>query len=61
MKCSYSKKEFLQTLQKAARDSGDISEEEILKAIREYRAERKKAREIAVVGLSEKKTAKKHL
>jgi len=51
----------LQILQKAARDLGDVSEEEILKTIREYRSERKKVRKIAVVARSKKKTGKKHL
>jgi len=37
MKNSYSKKDFLQCLQKAADDLGDISEEKILKTVREYR------------------------
>src|SRR5215469_3101847 len=36
------KKEFLQSIQKAAGDLGDISEEEILKTVRESRVGRKK-------------------
>lgn len=51
------KKEFLQSLQKAAGDLGDISEEKILKAVHEYRSGRKKLPEITVVARSKKKTA----
>jgi len=51
------KKAFLQSVQKAARDLGDVSEEEILKTVREYRAGRKKLPEITVVARSKKKTA----
>jgi hypothetical protein len=36
---------------------GDISEEEILKTIREYRAELKKMPEISLVARTKKKTA----
>lgn len=51
------KKEFLQNIQKAAGDLGDISEENILKAVREYRSGRKKLPEITVVARTKKKTA----
>lgn len=51
------KKDFLQSMQKAAADLGDISEEEILKTIRESRVGRKKLPEITVVARSKKKTA----
>ena len=51
------KKEFLQSIQKAAGDLGDISEEKILKTVREYRSGRKKMPEITVVARSKKKTA----
>jgi hypothetical protein len=36
------RKDFLRSVQKAAADLGDISEEEILKAVREYRSGQKK-------------------
>ncbi|HEY2547634.1 MAG TPA: hypothetical protein VGI46_16300 [Candidatus Acidoferrum sp.] len=42
------KKEFLESLADAAKDMGEISEEEILRTIRNYRKERR-AREIIVV------------
>lgn len=51
------KKEFLRSIQKAAGDLGDISEEKILKTIREERFGRKKLPEITVVARSKKKTA----
>ena len=51
------KKEFLQSIQKAAGDLGNISEENILIAVREYRSGRKKLPEITVVARSKKKTA----
>ncbi len=51
------KKEFLRSVQKAAADMGDISEEEILKTIRESRSRRKKLPEISVVARTKKKTA----
>ena len=51
------KKDFLQSVRKAAGDLGDISEENILKAVREYRSRRKKLPEITVVARSKKKTA----
>ena len=51
------KEEFLQSIQKAAGDLGDISEEKILKTLREYRSGRKKLPEITVVARSKKKTA----
>lgn len=51
------KKEFLRSLQKAAGDLGDISEEKILKTIREERFGRKKLPEITLVARSKKKTA----
>jgi hypothetical protein len=51
------KKDFLQSLQKAAGDLGDISEEKILKTVREFRSRRKKLPEITIVARSKKKTA----
>lgn len=51
------KRAFLQSLQKAAADLGDISQEKILSAVREYRSGRKKPPEITVVARSRKKTA----
>jgi hypothetical protein len=51
------KKDFLRSVQKAAADLRDISEEEILKAVRESRSGRKKLPEITVVARSKKKTA----
>jgi len=43
------KKEFLESLRLAARDIGEISEEEILRTVRSYRKE-KRAPEISVAG-----------
>ena len=51
------KKDFLQSVQKAAGDLGDISEEKILKTVREYRTGRKKLPEITLVARTKKKTA----
>ena len=51
------KKDFLRSIQKAAAGLGDISEEEILKTVREYRSGRKKLPEITVVARTKKKTA----
>lgn len=51
------KKEFLQSIRKAAGDLGGISEENILRAVREYRSGRKKLPEITVVARTRKKTA----
>ena len=51
------KKDFLQSVQKAAGDLGEISEEKILKTVREYRSGRKKLPEITIVARSKKKTA----
>jgi hypothetical protein len=51
------KNDFLRSVQKAAADLGDISEEEILKTVREYRSGRKKLPEITVVARTKKKTA----
>jgi len=51
------KKDFLRNVQKAAADLGNISEEEILKTVREYRSGRKKLPEITVVARTKKKTA----
>jgi hypothetical protein len=50
------KKDFLRSMQKAAADLGDISEEEILKTVRERRSGRKKLPEITVVPRTKKKT-----
>jgi hypothetical protein len=51
------KKDFLRSIQKAAADLGNVSEEEILKTVREGRSGRKKLPEITVVARSKKKTA----
>ena len=51
------KKDFLRNVKKAAADLGDISEEEILRTVREYRSGRKKLPEITVVARSKNKTA----
>lgn len=51
------KKDFLRSLQKAAVELGDISEEEILRALRQDRAGRRKQTEITVVARSTKKTS----
>ena len=51
------KKDFLRSVQKAAANLGDISEEEILKTVRESRVGRKKLPEITVVARSKTKTA----
>jgi len=51
------KKDFLRSVQKAAAGLGDISEEGILKTVREYRSGRKKLPEITVVARTKKKTA----
>src|SRR5262249_42334113 len=53
------KKDFLRSVQKAAADLGDISEEEILRTVRERRLGRQKQPEITVVARSRKKTAKR--
>ena len=45
------KKEFLESLTEAARDSGEVSEEEILRTVRSYRKERR-APEITVAAES---------
>lgn len=50
------KKDFLRSIQKTAADLGDVSEEEILKAVRESRVGRKKLPEITVVARSRTKT-----
>ena len=51
------KKDFLRSIQKAAADLEDVSEEEILKAVRENRVGRKKLPEITVAAPSKTKTA----
>jgi hypothetical protein len=51
------KKEFLRDARKAAADLGDLSEEQILGAIRKYRSGRKKPPEISIVARTKKKTA----
>ena len=51
------KKDFVRSMQKAAADLGNVSEEEILKAVRESRVGRKKLPEITVVARSKTKTA----
>jgi hypothetical protein len=42
------KKEFLESLTEAAKDMGEISEEEILRTVRSYRRKRRRAPEITV-------------
>lgn len=56
MKNRNSKRDFLQSLRKAAADLGDISEEKILKTVREYRSGQKLPK-IAAVTRPKKKTA----
>ena len=48
------RKDFLRNVQKAASDLGNISKEEILRTVREYRSGRKKLPEITVVARSKK-------
>src|SRR5207249_2802487 len=55
MKNSNSKRDFLQSLQEAASDLSGISEEKILKTVREYRSGQKLPKNVAV-GRSKKKT-----
>lgn len=42
------KKEFLATLREAARHLGDVSTEEVLKTVRQYRNEKKQKPEVTV-------------
>jgi hypothetical protein len=42
------KKEFIATLREAAREMGDVSPEEVLKAVRQYRDEKKRRPEVTV-------------
>lgn len=49
------KQEFVETLSQAGTDIGDVSDADILKTVREYRAERRVKPEIVVV--AQKKTA----
>lgn len=49
-------KEFWQAIQMAACDLGDITEEEILNTVREYRLERKKMLETNIVARPRKKS-----
>jgi len=51
------KTDFLRSVQKATVALGNISEEQILKTVREYRSGRKKLPEITVVARAKKKTA----
>ena len=51
------KTDFLRSAQRAAVDLGDISEEQVLRSIREYRSRRNKLPEITVVARTKKKTA----
>ena len=51
------KRELMRTMQKAAADLRDVSEQQILKTIREYRSGQKKMPEITVVARTKKKTA----
>lgn len=48
------KTDFLRSVQKAGTDMADISEEEILRTVRQYRSGRKKPPEITVVVHSKK-------
>jgi len=47
------KKEFLASLREAARDMGDVSADEVLKAVREYRNPKKEKAEVTVEAESE--------
>ena len=51
------KAEFLRNAQRAAVDLGDISEDQILRTVRQQRSERKKPPEISIVARTKKKTA----
>jgi len=51
------KRDFLRSVQRAGTNLGDISEDAIVKAIRQSRSGRKKLPEITVVARSKKKTA----
>ena len=51
------KKDFLRSLQKASAELGDISQEKILRTVRDSRAGRNKLPEITVVARSTKKTS----
>jgi hypothetical protein len=51
------KKDLLRSVQKAGADLANISEEAVLKTVREYRSGRKKLPEITVVARTKKKTA----
>ena len=52
------KREFLRSLQKAAADLGGVSEQQILKSVREYRSgPKKRLPEITVIARTKKKTA----
>ncbi len=51
------KADFLRSAQRVAADLGDMSEEQILKTVREHRSRRRKLPEITVVARIKKKTA----
>jgi len=51
------KKELLQSMQQAAADLNNVSEEQILKTVREHRSARKKPPEITVIAVTKEKTA----
>jgi len=51
------KKDFLRSIQEASADLDNVSEEQILKTVREYRSGRKKLPKITVVAKTKKKTA----
>jgi hypothetical protein len=51
------KRDFLRNIQKAGQDLGNISQEDILKTVREHRLRRRKLPEITVVARTKKKTA----
>jgi hypothetical protein len=53
------RKEFLKTLSEAAKDIGEISEEEIQRTIRSYREQRRMPEITVAAGSQEKKTARR--
>ncbi len=55
------KREFLTTLREAAREMGDVSSEEVLKAVRQYRNENKQRPEVTVDAKSQGLLALLHI
>ncbi|HET9836791.1 MAG TPA: hypothetical protein VFR84_01060 [Candidatus Angelobacter sp.] len=51
------KRELLRNMQQAAADLSNVSEEQILKSVREHRTARKKRPEISVIAITKEKTA----